>query len=215
MSIDNPFIAAKIASTMEQLANLPPPLTSKIMDAGLLIANRLISGKKLFVLGLDDLAPFAQLLCQSLLYDNHEHRPALPALCLNDLVSPLALANSNGQPIAIQRSLQALAQSGDVLLILSADKENPSIAAILDYSAARDVTNIVARTANVTGNMGNHSEDNDRHSARENLNREPLYLEYNSGNDNFTRTHEVILFILRCLSDIIDQQLFGDHNIAG
>ena len=114
MGIENTFIAERIANTMEQLANLPPSLSGQLMTAGHLIANRLISGKKLFVIGLDDLAPFAQLLCQNLLFDNHQHRPALPAVCLNDIISENALLNLDTQQLTIQltiqRSLQALSQ---------------------------------------------------------------------------------------------------------
>ena len=89
----------------------------------------------------------------------------------------------------------------------------------LENGSARDVSSIVACQSAIRPELeldANHIEPLVTNSApgAQNHATDPLYLEYGNANHNFTRTHVVILFILRCLSDIIDHQLFGDQSIA-
>ena len=196
MSTDNPFITERIAASMQNLGGLPPALPNAIVDAGVHIAGQLAQEHKVIAVGIDSFAPLAQMFCNNLMYRDAELRPALPALSLNNDANGIAMAAAHENADALySRPLKSMGQNGDVLLLLSQDLNSAIVATTLATAKANGMTAII---------VGTHSEQLAIENDTQTLS---LLLE----EADLTRTHEISLFILNCLNDIIDEQLFGTH----
>ncbi len=196
MSTDNLFITERIAEAMQSLGGLPPELPNAIIDAGVHIAQQLVQEHKVIAVGVDSFAPLAQMFCNNLMYRDAELRPALPALSLNSDASGMAMASAHENADALyNRPLKAMGQSGDVLLLLSQDLNSATAATTLATAKANNMTAIIIGANTEQLNIANDAQSL------------PLLLD----EVNLTRMHEISLFILNCLNDIIDEQLFGMH----
>ena len=196
MSTDNPFITERIAAAMQNLGGLPEALPNAIIDAGVHIAGQLVQEHKVIAVGIDSFAPLAQMFCNNLMYRDAELRPALPALSLNNDANGIAMAAAHENADALySRPLKSMGQNGDVLLLLSQDLNSAIVATTLATAKANGMTAII---------VGTHSEQLAIENDTQTLS---LLLE----EADLTRTHEISLFILNCLNDIIDEQLFGTH----
>lgn len=196
MSTDNPFITERIAAAMQNLGGLPEALPNAIIDAGVHIAGQLVQEHKVIAVGIDSFAPLAQIFCNNLMYRDAELRPALPALSLNNDANGIAMAAAHENADALySRPLKSMGQNGDVLLLLSQDLNSAIVATTLATAKANGMTAII---------VGTHSEQLAIENDTQTLS---LLLE----EADLTRTHEISLFILNCLNDIIDEQLFGTH----
>jgi len=185
------FIDQCLAEAMQTLGNLPQPLPAAIAEAGLHLAQRLIAGQKIVVIGCQSLAPLSQLFCSNQIYRDADLRPALPVISLNN--GDIAAAIGQGEAkLAFCPPLQAIGQPGDALLLLCEDALSEIVASTLDCAHNQQMNTVV---------VGKNSA---QCSAQYNL-QLPLEIE------NLTRMHEITLFILNSLNDMIDQQLFGDH----
>ena len=130
------------------------------------------------------------------MYRDAELRPALPALSLNSDASGVAMAAAHENADALYtRPLKSMGKSGDVLLLLSQDLNSAVVATTLATAKANEMTVII---------IGPHTEQLTIENDSQTLS---LLLE----EAELTRMHEISLFILNCLNDIIDQELFGAH----
>ena len=196
MSTDNPFITERIAAAMQNLGGLPPALPNAIIDAGVHIAGQLAQEHKVIAVGIDSFAPLAQMFCNNLMYRDAELRPALPALSLNSDASGIAMAAAHENTDALySRPLKSMGQNGDVLLLLSQDLHSAIVATTLATAKANGMTAII-----IGANTEQQAIENDTQTLS-------LLLE----ETDLTRMHEISLFILNCLNDIVDEQLFGTH----
>jgi D-sedoheptulose 7-phosphate isomerase len=197
MSLDHPFIAERIADAMQSLGGLPEDLPPMMMDAGLHMAEQLINERKIMALGFDSFAPLAQLFCNALMYNNAQQRPALPALLLNNNTCASAIADDENSDSWAIRPLKALGQAGDILLILAESANAHSVQTTVAAALGNNISCIVIAADGISHGS---SIDNDSRA---------IYLSLDSV--NLTRMHELTLFILNCLNDIIDAQLFGSY----
>ncbi|HAU67742.1 MAG TPA: hypothetical protein DHT34_06320 [Cellvibrionales bacterium] len=196
MSTDNPFITERIAAAMQNLGGLPVELPNAIIDAGVHIAGQLVQEHKVIAVGIDSFAPLAQMFCNNLMYRDAELRPALPALSLNSDASGVAMAAAHENADALySRPLKSIGKNGDVLLLLCQDLNSAIAATTLATAKANGMTAII---------IGANSEQLTIKNDTQTLS---LLLE----EADLTRMHEISLFILNCLNDIIDEQLFGTH----
>jgi len=196
MSTDNPFITERIAAAMQNLGGLPPALPNAIIDAGVHIAGQLVQEHKVIAVGIDSFAPLAQMFCNNLMYRDAELRPALPALSLNSDASGIAMAAAHENTDALySRPLKSMGQNGDVLLLLSQDLHSAIVATTLATAKANGMTAII-----IGANTEQQAIENDTQT---------LSLLFEEA--DLTRMHEISLFILNCLNDIVDEQLFGTH----
>lgn len=196
MSTDNPFITERIAAAMQNLGSLPVELPNAIIDAGVHIAGQLVQEHKVIAVGIDSFAPLAQMFCNNLMYRDAELRPALPALSLNSDANGIAMAAAHENADALySRPLKSMGKNGDVLLLLNQDLNSAIVATTLAAAKANGMTAII---------IGTNSEQLTIKNDTQTLS---LLLE----EADLTRMHEISLFILNCLNDIIDEQLFGTH----
>lgn len=201
MSLDHPFIAERIADAMQSLGGLAEDLPPMMMDAGLHMAEQLVNERKIMAVGFDSFAPLAQLFCNTLMYNNAQQRPALPALLLNDNTCTIAIAAGESADNWVIRPLKALGQAGDVLLILAESANTHRVQTSVAAALGNNISCVVitadgtALDRSINSNINNNSG--------------VIYLSLDSV--NLTRMHELTLFILNCLNDIIDAQLFGSY----
>lgn len=199
MSLDHPFIAERIADAMQSLGGLAEDLPPIMMDAGLHMAEQLINERKIMALGFDSFAPLAQLFCNTLMYNNAQQRPALPALLLNDNTCSTTIAAGESADSWAIRPLKAFGQAGDVLLILAESANTHTVQTAVAAALGNNISCVVIAADGI-------SQDN---SSVNNNDSNAIYLSLDSV--NLTRMHELTLFILNCLNDIIDAQLFGSY----
>lgn len=208
MNNEHPFIAERIADAMQSLGNLPPRLAPATLQAGLHMATQLGNEHKIISVGLDSFAPLAQIFCNNLMFRNAEFRPGLPAISLNNDANSLAMliANDNRDEF-FSRSLKSLGQSGDVLVVLGESANSELMANTISSAKTRGMSCVVLcpQFDEKTMNTDNSGYEPSATVDDENV----LYLTLEP--TNLTRMHEVSLFILNCLNDIIDEQLFGGY----
>lgn len=196
MNTDTSFIIERIAAAMQTLGSLPPELPAAMLDAGVHIANQLEQSRKVIAVGIDSFAPLSQMFCNNLMYRDAELRPALPALSLNTDASGIAMAAAHENANKLySRTLKTMGENGDVLLLLSHDLNSAIVATTLAAAEASGMTAIVIGSNNEAPNTQNNTQTLS------------LLLE----ETDTTRMHEITLFILNCLNDIIDEKLFGSH----
>ncbi|MBT8148655.1 MAG: SIS domain-containing protein [Pseudomonadales bacterium] len=211
MSINEnyPHIADHIAEAMQRLGDMPETLPQRIEQAAAHISQQLVSGNKLLVQGTAGIAPLAGLFCYNLLQRYPEQRPALPAIILPSSNLPVAAelmpsgtpsqANSNSPEFRqFFRAAEAIANKGDVLLLL-ADQRMPGIIPALEqFHASRGASTILMAPEPASNSPGNtHTKH--------------IPLEY----DTIAGIHEMSLFILNTLGDMIDAAVFGGMHFSG
>ena len=184
MSIEYPFIAERIADAMQSLGGFAEHLPPLIQDSGEQLGRCLVQGNKIHIAGSEAMHWLAQLFAGNLVHSHALTRPSLPVMALD------------GRNIEqCSRELQLWGSSNDALIVLgSNDPQLPE--ALLAVARQRGMSSLV---------IGAIHDGLYQQSWPETL---FLPVDYTA----ITRMHEMTLFILNCLSDIIDAQLFGEHS---
>ena len=186
---ESSFINDRIASAMQHLGNLPPSFIKSVDEIGQFMAANLAQDKTLFTLGLDSLTPLTAVFCQTMLYRNSDQRPSLPVIALNNQIT----LHSLNHPQNYIQPLQALAQSGDMLLIACEHTENESLKNFIKAAIARDIACIIMCMSPLSEKFAQFGQ--------------LIHLPIEA--DNLSRMHELSLFIFNGFSDIIEDQLFA------
>tara|TARA_B100000963_G_scaffold294952_1_gene265738 strand:+ start:186 stop:758 length:573 start_codon:yes stop_codon:yes gene_type:complete len=186
---ESSLIANRIASAMQHLGNLPPSFTNSVHEIGQFMATNLAQDSTLFILGLDTLTPLTAVFCQAMLYRNSDQRPSLPVIALNNQTT----LHSPNHPQNYIQLLQALAESGDMVLIACEHTESDSLKDFIKAAIARDITCIIICMGPLSEQMAEFDH--------------LIYLPIEA--DNLARMHELSLFIFNGFSDIIEDQLFA------
>ena len=130
----------------ETLASLLP----QILEYGRLVARALGSGKKLLACGNGGSATEAQHVVSELVGRFHQERRPLPAIALTSDTSILtAVGNDYGYREVFARQVQALAASGDVLLLLSTSGNSENVLAAAERGRGIGTVNVA-----LTGRSG-------------------------------------------------------------
>lgn len=190
------MLGQSLAEAMQQLGGMTDELPQQIELAAKQIADRFIQGHQLLILAPPTARPLGQLFCHSLIHRQAATRPPMPALLLNPNMYTFADDQSaNGETEALFRQARALASSNDILLFLH-DHDN---------AALRDSLN----------NFSLHSGTKSIYIGP--MTDQPLAISTSQTiyipleNTSIARMHEMTLFILNCLSDMIDDYVFGSH----
>lgn len=217
MSLENPFIAERIAMAMQGLGNLPVELPALLMQAGNHMAEQIISEKKIIAAGIGKASPLAQLFCNNLVYQPPDLRPALPALMLATDAAGLTEAISHDYAEqSLLRPLEAMAQAGDVLLLVCDDINNRLASTLLQAAGEKQLASVVIGSnvigSNVIGSVVKGTVDANNAPAGIKSSSLPaidflLQLEAGPQSSQYLLTQ----FILQCLNDIIDERIFGGY----
>jgi len=192
-SSTNTLLNDNIAAAMEQLGGIDEALANAIAQAAHIIAQQLIAGHKLYILASTEQRPLAQLFCDSLVHRNAADRPPMPIVLLNECLLSKGEAVSSSE--SSFRHAQALLEAGDTLLVIGHYDDDLLPLTTDDFAKARQLTAICLQPG-----ISSTSKAELTHTI-------PLSLEITS----IARIHEITLFILNCLSAMIDQAVFSGH----
>ena len=173
-------------------------LARPIADAAQALIGCITAGGKLLVGGLGGGAALAQYFCAAFVDRFERDRPGLAALALaadGVLLGSLATRDAVDQVFAKQ--VQALGQSGDVLLLLDAAGPGGALEAGIEAAHARDMSVLLL------GGRG-ASALRDRLGETDVLVAVP--------HDRPARVIEMQLLVLHCLCDAVDLQLLGEQE---
>jgi len=173
-------------------------LARPIADAAQALIGCITAGGKLLVGGLGGGAALAQYFCAAFVDRFERDRPGLAALALaadGVLLGSLATRDAVDQVFAKQ--VQALGQSGDVLVLVDATGQGGALEAGIEAAHARDMSVLLL------GGRG-ASALRDRLGETDVLVAVP--------HDRPARVIEMQLLVLHCLCDAVDLQLLGEQE---
>lgn len=173
-------------------------LARPIADAAQALIGCITAGGKLLVGGLGGGAALAQHFCAAFVGRFERDRPGLAALALaSDSVLLGSLASRDGVEQVFAKQVQALGQSGDVLLLVDALGQEGALKASVEAAHAREMAVVV---------LGGRSAL----ALRELLGETDVLVAV--PHDRPARVIELQLLVLHCLCDAVDMQLMGEQD---
>ena len=169
-------------------------ISESIEQAGLIMAQCLLSGQKILACGNGGSAGDAQHFSAELLNRYETERPSLPAIALTtDSSTITSIANDYHYDEVFSKQLRALGNNGDVLLAISTSGNSSNVIKAIETAVSRDMP-IIALTGkdggDIAGLLGEHD------------------VEIRVPSSRTARIQEVHLLVIHCLCDIIDSTLF-------
>ncbi len=129
----------------------------------------------------------------------HE-RPSLPAIALTaDIATLTSIANDYSYDDIFAKQLRALGQSGDMLLAISTSGNSANVINAIKAAQDKQIT-VLALTGGDGGKIAGALQEHD--------------IEIRVPAFEVARIQEVHLFIIHCICDIVDYQLFGHGELA-
>ena len=168
-------------------------LAPTVAAAAQSLSETFLNGGKLWIAGFGASQHLAAHIHYCLSHGLNFERPTLPVLLLNDTPGPFVNPDRlDGQ--IYSRQLNALADSGDVLLVVSPGDNPEPLTQAITAAHSRNATSIVL-TGPGDSLLTTQLNAND--------------IELSSGANNQLRNQEIQLLIIFCLCELIEQQFFG------
>ncbi len=153
------------------------------------------ANKKILSCGNGGSAADAQHFSAELVCRFERERPGLPAVALTTDTSALtAISNDYQYDEVFAKQVNALGQTGDVLLAISTSGNSPNVLQAIKAAHDKGLT-VVALTGRDGGNIAGLLRDKD--------------VEIRVPSDSTARVQEVHLLTIHCLCHQIDEVLFG------
>lgn len=169
-------------------------LAAPIEQAGMVMVQALLNGKKILSCGNGGSAGDAQHFSSELLNRYETERPSLPAIALTtDSSTITSIANDYHYDEVFSKQIRALGNNGDVLLAISTSGNSKNVIRAIEAAVARDMP-IIALTGRDGGDIAGLLGDND--------------VEIRVPSARTARIQEVHLLVIHCLCEIIDTTLF-------
>lgn len=169
-------------------------LAAPIEQAGMVMVQALLNGKKILSCGNGGSAGDAQHFSSELLNRYETERPSLPAIALTtDSSTITSIANDYHYDEVFSKQVRALGNNGDVLLAISTSGNSKNVIKAIEAAVARDMP-IIALTGRDGGDIAGLLGDND--------------VEIRVPSPRTARIQEVHLLVIHCLCEIIDTTLF-------
>ncbi|TCP96862.1 D-sedoheptulose 7-phosphate isomerase [Cricetibacter osteomyelitidis] len=166
-----------------------------IVQAAEQLTNCLLRGNKIIVCGHGKSYANAQFLVANLLNRYSLERPSFPAVLLSmDGAVGSAIISDNNINSLYQRQFNAVAQKGDILVVLSPFGEEECVLNVIDGALNKELQIIVLNSLNndhIHGLLSEHDLEISTPSAKE------------------SRILESHLFIINALCELIDHLLFS------
>lgn len=186
--------------SLQTLSNVSERCLPDIERGVQLIVETLVQEHRILACGNGASGALVQLFVSKLLNRFEHERPSLPAIALAaDAVTLSALAQENRITESFSRPLMAIAQPGDLLLLVSASAQSENLVSAVRAAHERGCS-VVALTGSHGGEVAPALRSTDVHI------RIPDHRAY--------RVHEAQLFILHGFCALIDASLFGDPDHA-
>ena len=175
-------------------------LATPIADAVHAIVGCITSGGKVMACGNGGSAADAQHFAAEFVGRFERERPGLAAIALTTDTSILtAVGNDYGFDSIFSKQVQALGQSGDVLLAITTSGNSANVLAAVEAAHEREMV-VVALTGRNGGQMNERLRETDVHIC--------------VPHERTARIQEVHLLSLHCICDAVDLQLLGDPDAA-
>ncbi|WP_448211923.1 phosphoheptose isomerase [Colwellia sp. MEBiC06753] len=169
-------------------------LAAPIEQAGMVMVQALLNGKKILSCGNGGSAGDAQHFSSELLNRYETERPSLPAIALTtDSSTITSIANDYHYDEVFSKQVRALGNEGDVLLAISTSGNSKNVIKAIEAAVARDMP-IIALTGRDGGDIAGLLGEND--------------VEIRVPSPRTARIQEVHLLVIHCLCEIIDTTLF-------
>lgn len=192
---DADYIRQLFAASIEAKQRAMEVLAEPIARAADLIANALLSDRKILSCGNGGSAADAQHFSSEMLNRFERERPGLPAVALTTDTSTLtSIANDYDYSQVFSKQVRALGQSGDLLLAISTSGESGNVIDAVVAAHEREMK-VIALTGRDGGQMTDLLEEAD--------------AEVCVPSQSTARIQEVHLLIIHCLCDLVDRRLLG------
>ncbi|MEQ1600356.1 MAG: SIS domain-containing protein [Methylophilaceae bacterium] len=193
----SPRIIAHFEQSGRLKLELAELLSSPIAQSAEMIAEALLSEKKVLSCGNGGAAACAQYFASLLLNRYEIERPSLAAMALAaDSVTLSAVADDSHFEQVFSRQIMGLGQARDVLLAISSSGNSANILNAIKAAKERDMP-VIAISGGDGGSLVELLGENDIHIG--------------VPHDSPARVVEVTVLILHCLCDAVDCLLLGEH----
>lgn len=173
-------------------------LASSIALASERMVESLLQGGRIITCGAGSSTALAQHLTVALVNRFERERPGLPALCISsDGLVLTAIATEGGYKEIYARQVKALAQPGDLLLVICADRPPRSVLEAVKASHERDLS-VVALISDEGGEISDLLQSAD--------------IELRVPAHRPVSVLETQLILINSLCDLIDTQIFGEES---
>jgi len=190
----NSTIQAHFAESIQTKIVAAEALPEVIEQAATLLSSTLIRGNRILICGNGGAAALAQIFASHLLNKYETDRPALPAIAITaDSALVSAIATDSHFDEIYARQISALAQTGDVLLVISHGGNSRNMIRAVETALSKSIQ-IVALNGVDGGELAGLLGSDD--------------IEIRAPSDKGSRIEEIHLLVINCLSDLIDQSLF-------
>lgn len=171
-------------------------LPEKVAAAADLIVQTLVSDRKIMVCGDGISGELGDMFANQLMHQIQRERPSLPVISLTaNAALYSAIARDTGLNEVYARQIRALGQSGDVLVVVTANDQSPSCAQAIRTALSRDMLIIVIAGDN-DGEIWSLTGYDDVEIRINATQRQHIY--------------EVQLMVLNTIAHLIDVALFGE-----
>ncbi|MBV1916304.1 MAG: SIS domain-containing protein [Pseudomonadales bacterium] len=170
-------------------------LGDSLITASELMAESLLTEKKIMSCGGGSANSFSQYFCYTLLNQLERERPALPAF---NLCSESALSSITENPDSSElfsNQIQALGYAGDTLLVIANAEQNASLHQAIHTAEQRQI-NVVLLNCNQERWWDNEPAEN--------------RVEVFSPTDSPVLAQQLHLVALQTICELIENQLFGE-----
>lgn len=172
-------------------------LVEPIANAGRLLVDCLLQGRKILSCGNGGSAADAQHFSSELVNRYSVERVALPAIALSTDTSTLtSISNDYSYDVVFARQVEALGQVGDLLLAISTSGNSPSILAAVETAHKKNMQ-VIALSGHSGGKISSL------------LRKEDILICAPVGST--ARIQEVHILVIHCLCDLIDYHFIGDQ----
>ena len=173
-------------------------LADDILRASEAILNTLDNGGKLLLCGNGGSATDAMHFSAELLVRFQKERKALPAVALvSDTATLTATGNDYAFDQIFSRQIEALATSGDHLVVITTSGNSPNILNAVTASRKKGGVRVTALTGRDGGALASMLDQGD--------------CELRVPSDSTARIQEAHAIIIHCFCDLIDQRYCGEH----
>jgi len=172
-------------------------ISPAISNSAEAIVQALVSDHKIIICGAGEGELIAQHLSDSLLFGMERERPALPAIFISGhpLIPNKFPPSSDTEHLSLQ--IKALGSPGDMLVLISSDGNSENLIHAAT-SAQEKGLQIIAFTGRDGGLLSESLSEQD--------------IEVRVPSASVARVSEIHWFIAHCLTDLVDNMLFGAEN---
>ncbi len=184
------------SQSVESIINSCEELYSDISRASQLISNQLVEGNRVYACGNGGGASDAQYFSSRFLSRFERERPSLPAICLSaDATTLTSIANDQNFNDIYAKQIRALAQAGDVLVVISTSGNSSNLIQAVQSAHEKQMF-VIVLSGNDGGDLGRILSADD--------------IELRVPYESSARIKEVNLITLHCMCELVDKNLFGE-----